>query len=178
MRKRSLMGVDCKIYLPPQVALDYVACAVALAGGARSEIAAFGGDRPFEAIYVASLTVKPSTIATLANVVFHDEVRNVSHKLVYHFEFGVAGERGFMPRSHPYWLAVGRKVVDAFGGRIDYDDSDDKYADYETPLRWPENWSGNAGFATLQEILRSIEPVTEDDIQAMRMYAYYAEVGL
>jgi hypothetical protein len=167
------MGVDCKIFLPPQVAVDYVACAIAIAGGAKWENRVIGGGQPFEVVEVPSLSVKAGSVITLVDVSFRDDTRDVPHRIFYHFEFGTRGERGLMPRSHPYWLAVGKKVVDAFGGRLDYADCDDQYNDYEAPLRWPEDWESNAGFEKLQDILRSITPVTDDDMRAMLDHSAY-----
>ena len=165
------MGVDAKIFLPPQVAVHYVAEAIAIAGGAQWEKSVLRDD--LEVVSVPSLELKPSSVITLAEIRFHDSIRNQPHWIAYHFEFGGKGERGVMPRSHPYWLAVGKKVVDAFGGRIDYADCDDSSNDYEAPVRWPEGWEDGPGYQALQAILRSITPVTDEDIRAMEEYAAY-----
>jgi hypothetical protein len=158
------------------VAVDYLARAVAIAGGAKWETRVISGERPFEVVDVPSLSIKPGSVVGLVNVSFQDDIRRVPHTFFYHFEFGTKGERGFMPRSHPYWLAVGKKVVNAFGGRIDYADCDDVYNDYEAPVRWPEKWDDYPGFGQLQDILRSISPVTREDMQAMLEHAAYPDV--
>lgn len=171
------MGVDARIYLPPQVAVDYVAEAIAIAGGAKWEDQDIGGARDkLIVVKVPSLEVKPASVVSLVDIRFFDEIRQVHRYVNYHFEFGMKGERGFMPRSRAYWLAVGKKVVDAFGGRLDYADCDDSDADYEVEVRWPEEWERNPGYQQLQTILRGITPVTAEDIAAMADFAAYPDL--
>lgn len=171
------MGIDARIYFPPQVAVDYVAEAIAIAGGAKWEDRDIGGARnELVVVNVPSLEVMSSRVVTLVDIRFFDEIRQVPRYVNYHFEFGTKGERGLMPRSRAYWLAVGKKVVDAFGGKLDYSDCDNSDIDYEVEVRWPDEWQDGPGYEQLQAILRSITPVTAEDIAAMAEFAAYPDL--
>jgi hypothetical protein len=169
------MGVNARIYLPPPVRLDYVSIALAIAGGARWENFDLQEGTGVQAVRVPSLDLRsPGGAPCIAAVEFRDSMRNERRHLLYYFEFGDKGERGLMPASRPYWLAVGKKLVDTFGGRIDYSDFDDCHNDYEVENRWPEDWEDTA-FVRLEDMLRAIQPVTREEIRAMEKFAAYSE---
>lgn len=92
-------------------------------------------------------------------------------RIMYHFEFTVptanpeieTGARGILPPSTPRWFAIGRALVNLFGGSITYSDDPGN----RTPsLTVPENPLNGAqdgeAWQTHQERIMALRPITED----------------
>jgi hypothetical protein len=84
------------------------------------------------------------------------------HHLSYHFETDCGKGRLLNVRSRAIWLAVGNRLIDFFGGSIDYQDCDEIDVDVKKPwkgvaLNCPSD--GKEWYAFQQRIL-DIKPIT------------------
>lgn len=91
------------------------------------------------------------------------------HHVMYHFEWEkteVHGARGLLPPSTPFWVAAGIKLVDFFGGHIDFNDCDTVAVDHVAPPSILPA-ADDQGWQDYQHALAAIEPVTRDDMLAV-----------
>jgi hypothetical protein len=94
--------------------------------------------------------------------------------IYYHFESGHRSARLLSARSTPFWIAAGRKVVDFFGGKIDFQDADEIRVDYSVKKpRRANNPEDGQAFQDFQEALRKVQPITKADLATARRYASY-----
>ena len=168
------MGVDCRITLPPATRVRDVAMVIGALVGLPVEHRK--PDSKYEGFGWASvnkITYKSnSSIPECCNIEWTDldgEPRNV----LYHFEFGDDGCRGMLPRSTPFWLAIGMKLVDFFGGELDKNDSDSVDCDYQKPVRNDISASDGKEWEKFQKRLLAVKPLTRADIDAEKKHASY-----
>lgn len=168
------MGVDCRVTLPADVRMTQVADAIGIAAGLTWRWEPLGSTGS-KHIVVEGLSTKPSAVAGLAEIHLHGETVDGQrdHFLCYHFEFGTRGTRGIMPRATPFWIAVMRRVVDCFGGTLDYQDSDVRSLDYV--VRPTGGWmdESDEAFDRNQQRLAAIVPVSKAEIDAFAGVAAY-----
>ena len=96
--------------------------------------------------------------------------------LFYHFEGEESGyRRCLMPRSRAEWIALGRRLADFFGGKVDYDDSDGVGYDYEVPPRTDTENCPEDGrpWKALQARIHALAPLSKAEIQACQDSATY-----
>jgi uncharacterized glyoxalase superfamily protein PhnB len=176
------MGVDCKVNLPANCSVSNVAKVIAAVCGGEKTKVMFGDhsgthcDQGWFA-QVTGYEVTPTSVPEMAQIILTmrtlDGERD--HFVNYHFEASRGEGRVMMPRSTAFWLAVMHRVVDFFGGRIDYQDCDDKYNDYEVPAgTWEENSpeDGEAWY-DLQNRILALEPITVEEWQQYDKDAAY-----
>lgn len=173
------MGVDCRITLPPNVRLADVAKVMGIAAGLPWE-KQFAGRLPDGLWFVHVPKVRVSSgcrgLESCANIEFVGEtVDGVSgHHVLYHFE-GKDGNRLMLPRSTAFWIAIARRLVDFYGGVIDYADCDDVYDDYavpfkETALNSPKD---GAEWEAHRDRVAAVKPITSDELEACKKFAAY-----
>jgi hypothetical protein len=171
------MGVDCTINLPSNVRLQKVAEVVAIAAGMEPIKQPLNSKAHPDAWYVSvpGLIVRSSCVVTCADIIFQHN--GEQHYVMYHFEPGdeSRGGRLLMPRSTPFWICVAKRLIDLFGGWVDYQDCDSSYRDYERP---PKNDASNCPsdgvhWQKLQERIFSVQPVTEEELTANQKFAAY-----
>lgn len=113
------MGVDVDILLPAAVRLTDVVTLVGILAGLpfrrepRYGWVEFTGDKP---------SGKSTTIPEMVSidVTFRGEPRHA----YFHFETDEGPEwRCMMPRSNGFWCAMGKRLVNFFGGKMRYRDS-------------------------------------------------------
>lgn len=97
--------------------------------------------------------------------------------IMYHFEL-TGGQRGLQPRSTPFWLALGKRLVDFFGGRVDFCDADDREADYvrDKPRTHNDPKDGTP-WERFQQELFTFAPLTREEIEACQEFAAYEDGG-
>lgn len=100
--------------------------------------------------------------------------RNSPH---HHCNLHTISDHGFgwlaMPPSTPFWIAVCRRVVDVFGGAVDYSDSDESEVDYfrfESPLNAVDD---GKDYYKRQQRLFDLRAVGAEEIEACRGFAAY-----
>ena len=120
------MSCDARIMLPGNVRLRDVTRVIGVAVGFRPII------RPLTAtgIYVDvhGVTAEPTTAGSPDFLYIKFDDRHT----YWSFEPDTnPGGRLLMPRSTKFWCLVGHRLVDFFGGELDYNDCDDVEVDYK-----------------------------------------------
>ena len=174
------MGVDCKIILPANVRLKDVADVIGVAAGFKPEKSPLGSSHPDSwAVRVPGVRVSSFNCQGLESCAKIELVGETmdgvkDHYVMYHFEYD-DGQRLLAPRSTAFWLGIGHRLVDFFGGSIDYQDCDDSYKDYSVPgksdeLNQPE---GGDEWDSLQERMFAVKPLTKEELKRFNKLTAY-----
>lgn len=169
------MGVDTSILLPNNVRVRDVADVIGILVGKKAEKQYFNTSGSGWATHVEGVKVKPSSIPECADIniegPFSDDVipyRNgqVGLYVLYHFEPEYDG-RLLYPRMSNFWVAVGKRLVQFFGGQVDYNDCDAVEINFR---RRPKSRKMNApsdgsSWYDFQERLLKLKPLTRDELE-------------
>lgn len=160
------MGVDLKCYLPPETRCDDVAKVVGLALGCKGRLEPLGGDAVHLVVEGVSLKPSPAGLASCAVI----EVKapgGYQHQILFHHEFEAPGYNpeggpahvGIIRRSTPLWCGVAKRLVDFFGGSVDFNDHDDSYEDFkvERPRPWNNPCDGEP-WERFQREMAAVQP--------------------
>lgn len=160
------MGVDCRIILPENVNVRNVANVLGRLAG----------------LPVERHVHNPRTWWTVVNGVKVDTtsvpemvmIRWGDRHTTYHFEYRPGG-RLMLPRSTAFWIAAGNRLIEFFGGSIDWSDCDAVDVDREFLAKTRDENSPETGDAwvAFQERLLALKPLHHDEIAAMREHAAY-----
>lgn len=166
------MGVDTKIAVPPQVALrDFVVVTNRLLGG-DTEWWDLGNGA--HAAVSNGLKAEPSMsmpeCVTISGPTAWGKVW-----YLWHWEFGNMGYHGIMPRATPLSIALGRRLVDFFGGWVDYNDCDEHDRDYVRAARYTYTPSDGEEWEQHQIAMRAVEPLTDEEVLASVADAVYTD---
>lgn len=157
------MGVDCRIQLPHTARLRDVAQVIGI----------LAGHKVTTEEYPTVVGIRFSTYNEMpecCRILFEHE--GEPRQVLYHFEFN-SGNRGMLPRSTPFNIALGRALVDFFGGTLDYQDCDDVSEDYRVPARTDINAEDGEPWEQLQRRKFALQPLTAEDIAACAEFAAY-----
>jgi hypothetical protein len=125
------MGVDCHIYLPMDVDESNLGDAVGIFGGLPKK---FVMHERHVSCDVDGVQVKPTQFASMGEIVLSAPPGNrlVDGEMVHHcyFHWGSRFQKKLWimlsQRSTPFWIAVGKRLVDWFGGFLVYNDCGDE----------------------------------------------------
>jgi hypothetical protein len=83
-----------------------------------------------------------------------------------------------MPRSTPFWIAVGRELVDFFGGSMLYQDDSSHEVDYFRPSRdnTTEGRLDESNFYEMQKRIESVKPLTVQNLHDASKFAPYKDL--
>ncbi|KKN89755.1 hypothetical protein LCGC14_0236010 [marine sediment metagenome] len=170
------MGVSTHITLPAQVRVGDVAKVIGACVGLKKKWHDLG--RGHKSVDVVGIKVLNTSVHSMVRIVWQNGKGNSHLKsgdLYYHFETGdERSGRLLSCSSWAPWIALGRRLVDFFGGSIDYNDCDSTDIDYQQ--RWKiclcladddEEWDD------LQERIMKVKPITEAEILAADRDASY-----
>lgn len=162
------MGVDCRINLPDNVTVGNVAKVLGRLAGLPVERYQYN-PRTWWA-KVDGVEVETTTVPEMV------VIRWSGRHTTFHFEYGRGG-RLLLPRSTAFWIAAGNRLVDFFGGRIDWNDCDTKDWNRRVRAKTREQNSPEDGEAwdDFQTRLLSLKPLHRDEIDAMRKHAAYPD---
>lgn len=176
------MGVDCVIQLPSMVYLNDVADAIGILAGCKAYKENFSSADGWSTRVESVEKKGPEYLPGCAAITFK---RNEKERYVlYHFEPSnmLTDEdpgRLLMPPSTAFWIAIGHRLVEIFGGKIFYNDCEcDEIPNFENPERqkWVRGSNGDAWYER-QEKLLAIKPLTEEEIESYTDYAAYGNVN-
>lgn len=169
------MGVDCKIYLPDNVQIHDVARVMGIAAGLPFTKEPIGHEDAWS-VKVEGAYIDPSRVVTLANISLSGKLIDgeFRHDAIYHFEASQKG-RLLMPRSTAFWIGIGRRLVDFFGGHVDYNDCDEIYDDY---IKIPKSRRHNSPqdgkpWQKFQQRIAEVKPLTQEELIAFDIFASY-----
>jgi len=171
------MGVDCRVTLPPNVRLGHLRKVIGAVCGCPKTDAKLdktGG------VYarVDGVRAITTTVPEMVTIIIDRQTVDgqTGHHVNYHFESDEGGgTHAMLPPSTAFWIAVMRRVVTFFGGRLDYNDSDETDWDYEVPFKSDaENCPQNGEkWNDLNRRILAIEPITEEEWRGCDQYAAY-----
>lgn len=163
------MGVSCRVLLPANVRIKDVVAVIAASAGYRPTRQDFGGRNQGWYTKVDGVTIKPQFDGSYATIEFDGRF------VIYNFECSTEpGKRQLNPTSTAFWGAIGKRLVDFFGGKIDYDDSDDVDWDYEAPEKSNLENSPSDGdeWYDLQKRLLEVKPLIEAELESIDGVAF------
>lgn len=161
------MGVNTKISLPPNVRLRDVAMVIAALDGVELKKRTLDAQKGSYA--ARSEKVWMETVATIPECayIYWINANNVQRRVMYHFEWeSKPGWHGLLPNQSDWWIAAGKRLVNFFGGEVDFNDCDDECCDYQQPIE-PDNLNhptDDKPWHDLQDRLLRIQPLTEEEV--------------
>lgn len=186
------MGANAHIYLPawanPTEACEYAAICAGGAAASRQNFSQGDG-------YCASVegicfdaengSRGGAAFPSYVNVSFSDALGDMRSCLAFPQTWEEPGLGGIMlyPTSNPLWVALGLRMVKAYGGRLTYSDYSDQ-VDFEVTdeqallSRADFAESNNEGFRKRQDLLLQALPLAPEEIEhANSLCAYPMDAG-
>lgn len=162
------MSIDTRIWLPESVQIRDVGNVMGILAGLPFEKRSFGDGKDCWYVDVAGVSRRGiEVMPECAEIYLRGSMVDgeTNHFAMYYFESVRVGYRLLMPRSTPFWKAIGRGLVDFFGGEVDYNDCDDIDVDYSVPNQYPEGFPLNNGpWREFQEKMANIKPLIKGDL--------------
>ena len=167
------MGIWCVISLPGNVRVYDVAEVIAASLGTQLHM--FGPSANAPGWEVEAIPTEPR----LCRITCRDRTEGRCadmREFTFHFE-GPGGRRLLMPASTPHNIALGRRLIDFFGGTMRYRDDSGVSVNYGTEdgsnaQNGPEE---GVDWADLQRRMVAILPIAADEIERVRQFAAYPE---
>jgi len=102
-------------------------------------------------------------------------IRFGDRQVTYHFEPDNGAGRLLLPRSTPFWIALGVRLVDFFGGTVDYSDCDSVDVDYQVAAKSALDNGPTDGEAwnVMQQRIIDLKPLSRQEIEAAAAFASY-----
>ena len=174
------MSVDACLTLPWEARVDDVAKVIGMCCGLPASLEALGRGHYAKVAGISASVC--DAIPTCCKINWTD-ISNPEHgrHVLWHHEWnrpraGTPGGKGMMPPSTPFWLATCRRLVDFFGGVLDYQDCDAVYCDYRrkmdhqcNPELEGEPWD------TFQRRILAVLPLCREEVEAMKPHAAYPD---
>ena len=173
------MGSDTNIYLPANVRAVDVAKVIGALLGERTEKRHFsqsiGGGWSAD----NASRVEPTTVPTMA-MIYIGAPGEMKKSFYYHFECSEKpGCRLVSAHNTPKVIAVGRALVDFFGGSVVYNDCADtgNKPNYQRTPKSDEDNCPNDGtpWYHLQQRIIDIKPIGEAELEKVRPFASYKD---
>ena len=173
------MSVRCQITLPGWARVNDVAKVIGVLAGAEATMGVMPGSDECVVDGVSVGSFDTGGLAGCARIEFL--LDGEPEDVMYHFEWDepdVAG-RGLLPSSTPFWCAVGKRLVEFFGGSVGYMDWDNS----TDVVVWPKDptlyrASNGDAWDDLQRMIHNIQPVTRAEYEAARSVAAYADAPI
>lgn len=166
------MSVDCRIYLPGNVRVRDVAKVIGRLMGCEAKKEPLGSSYHPDAwsVNVSGVSVKAGCVEGMADIFIKSKQAKAGESQLswfYHFEADTfPGMRVMLPGSRPLSKAIGKRLVEFFGGKVDYSDCDEKDIDYQRPAKKDSENCPNDGkpWQRLQQRIFDVKPLTEEEI--------------
>lgn len=172
------MSLDTNIFLPPNVRVGDVASVLGRIYGKPAfmdPLGASGG----RFVRVKDVDVREAPLPQCCKIcilhlrppaVFDVRIpmnQTIDRHILYHFEGGAGGRRMIGIHSRPPHHAVGMRLVDFFGGEVDFNDCDLTPIDYAVPWKSDEENMPDDGepWDDLQCRIFSAAPLSEADLK-------------
>lgn len=167
------MGVNCQIILPNNVRIRDVAKVMAKLAGNESRLEQLGRDSIVCNVEHFNVTAR---MAEMAEIRFDAPIRKEETQAYvgYHFEHEQDG-RLLAPKATAFWIAMGKALVDFFGGALVYHDMGNKRPNYKKPAKSRAINAPSDGIAwrKFQERIHAVAALTETEISAAKEHASY-----
>jgi len=164
------MGIDTHIYLPNDVRLHDVAQIMGLLAGCKRS------NEKYRIVEGVTYRMVPS-IPEMPIIHLENENGLIDgakvHEAYYHFEMDDANYRLIGVRPTRFWIAIGYKLIEFFGGHIDINDCDNKECNkrFKNP-RKHNNPDDGKPYEDFEKAMRDIEPLTDKDLANIKDALY------
>jgi hypothetical protein len=176
------MSNNVNVWFPPTVRVDYVARALAILSGQKAIWERIGDDT--WATHVRNCDVKTTNVPQMVDIRWTTS-NGEKRSAYYHFEadghigFGgpQAGWRLFTMTSTPKNVALAKRLVDVFGGRVVYQDVGPKTfgrPDYKRPEYKYNAANDGSAWWKLQRHMLTIKVLTTEEIEVCDGKAGYS----
>lgn len=159
------MGANCKIILPANVRMRDVLAVIGIAVGYEAKVSTLssGGlsiDMPHDG---PRFELADSRSNDFGYIKFDGRQGYWSYEPDYD---DAIGKRFFGPTSTAFWCLVGKRLVDFFGGSIDYNDCEGDGPDYKVRERTnKQNYpKDNPEWDVFYHRLLAVEPITQEEM--------------
>lgn len=173
------MSVNCVIYLPPAARLTDVSKVIAILDGCPATKyihSKEGDDREVWWTNVPDVKTQDAHTPECAQILWTTNGKKRS--MLYHFELGKKGEHGITPGSTGWAIALGKRLVDFFGGYVDFNDCDEIEVDYKKRAKWDIHGEDGPEWDHLQSRMLALKPLTKEEIQEATKVSGYQEDGV
>lgn len=174
------MSVDTRITLPSGVRLDDVADVLGIIVGLPHAVEPMESHPHTALLCVEGVSTRSSHAPEMAIIALEGPMvdgGNLRHAY-YFFESDSnvwpRGSRSILVRSTPFWVAAGKRLVEFFGGQIDYKDGDDIEVDFQAPEDHLAQSDGEA-WVRHQHDMDQVVSLTMEDLVAAKKHAYYSK---
>lgn len=150
------MGATTKVKLPASASVYQVATAIGILHGCALTQGEHG-------VRVNGVEVKPATIPTCSYIVV--PYRSGKFTYLFHHEFERDGSRGLILSIAAFNYIMARRLVQLFGGSVDYNDCDSRDSNYrakENPLL--KRLDNDVAWRKFQKQLRALKPISREEI--------------
>lgn len=161
------MGTDCKIKLPTDVRVRDVAKVIAASLGCPTSTEPGGRWTEVEGYEVRGIDTMPERCRIVV------KWGTIDRYFLYHFEPEFEG-RLIMPSCTAANIALGVRLIQFFGGRLDMNDCDDIEVDLEVERpRATNNPQGGKEWDDFQADLLALKPLTQKEVGKWKSRAAY-----
>lgn len=189
------MGVDCYINLPMDVDIDDIAHVMSILVGNKPILEPINGSQNggiachVKGYQFASTHTPHMTMINLELVGGGLMVDGTDHHYCHFFYCSRNEETGkivncLYPRSNPFWCALGKKLVQFFGGSVQFNDCDSAKGKnvYRSKRHCPVDKHGltphdGKEWNEYQKAMSEIKPLTIKDLEEVRHLTGYPDAG-
>lgn len=172
------MGVSVKISLPAHVADDDICAMMAICAGGKAVKRDFSGTEGWSA-EVEGITFKSDGYGRFPDMIQVEfpDAQKQQRSVSYFPRGGDAHGPLMIPPSNPFWIAIGHRLLAAYGGKMSYDDGADGF-DLIKPhknalVKKKDFLDGNEGFYNRQRALLGAYPITPKELMEANENAAY-----
>jgi hypothetical protein len=168
------MGVDLNLILPSNVRVRDVGNVIGRLLGCEAVRRPLGNDNWSVQVLGVVIGIN-SAVYECANINVITR-RGYGWNFLYHFEWSrPPGARGIIMRSTPKNIALAIGVALFFGGKVIYQDHDEKHISFPSKTDAENHANDGAEWTALQERIESVQPITDADIDAAERHAAYPD---
>jgi hypothetical protein len=174
------MGVNSKIYLDPTARLSDVGIVIGALAGLEVEKVFFDGKFTNTGSYYAKVqgvVISPTSMPELVTILVQDSICGKSRYCHWHWESEpnavITNAKLLSPKAVPFWIAVGKRLVDFFGGAMICSDCDDSINFVANRPRHTNYVESGKAWTDFQDEILNIKPISiEELLEANQLSAY------
>ena len=166
------MTVNCKIWIETTADFDDIVFVMRAAAGNKvtQEVRNYGTVYRVDGrLSVMSNDFSP----TMITVSFESPVRGGDSHTNIHLnqtDGRHAGQTFLGPVSNPFWGAIGKRLVEVFGGEIVYDDASANPRTFKSPRKKFMGADDGKKWQKRQHALGAVEPITVEEMREAELY--------
>ncbi len=162
------MGADTRIYIPAYVKAKDIGEVCAVLCGNKVDSS---GD--FPVVDSFEVTTNDFSSGEMIGLSFLDPLGKSRHMSLFyeHSDVKLYNHKMISARSNFLWVGLGRKLVDIYGGKLDYNDGDNVSVDYEVlpkdailKMKLFDEFK-DSGYYARKDFLKSLPPLSLGDLE-------------